>query len=70
MQNFMSGISGMMPGGGGGAPDDGVPWWMKYAGKGAGITSGVGKRSNRLVMQKNAFKRVMKWGASLMSYMR
>lgn len=40
MQNFMS---NMMPAGGEGQPDDGVPWWMKYAGKGAGILSGIGK---------------------------
>jgi len=40
MQNFMS---NMMPGGGqnGAQPDDGVPWWMKYAGKVAGIVAGI-----------------------------
>lgn len=39
MQNFMSNV---MPGGGEAQPDDGVPWWMKYAGKAAGIVSGIG----------------------------
>ena len=34
-------MSNMMPGGGNsGAPDDGVPWWLKYAGKAAGILGG------------------------------
>ena len=51
MQNFMSNI---MPGGGGGGdgqaaqPDDGIPWYMKYAGKAAGICSGVGETSSLL----------------------
>ena len=36
----------MAPGGGGeggGGPQSDVPWWMRYAGKGAGIGGGVGK---------------------------
>ena len=42
MQNF---FSNMAPGGGGegGGPQSDVPWWMRYAGKGAGIGGGVGK---------------------------
>ena len=35
-------MSNVMPGGGEAQPDDGVPWWMKYAGKAAGIVSGIG----------------------------
>lgn len=40
MQNF---FSNMAPGGGGegGGPQSDVPWWMRYAGKGAGIGGGV-----------------------------
>jgi len=39
MQNFFSNLT---PGGGdGGGPQDGLPFWMKYAGKAAGILSGV-----------------------------
>jgi hypothetical protein len=26
-----------------GGQDDGVPWWMKYAGKAAGILGGLGR---------------------------
>ena len=45
MQNFMS---NMMPGGGQqGGVDDGVPWWMKYAGKAAGVVGGVGESGTR-----------------------
>jgi len=43
MQNMFSDVSGGGGGGGGqGAPgpNDDVPWWMKYAGKGAGIVGG------------------------------
>jgi hypothetical protein len=28
-----------------GVQDDGVPWWMKYAGKAAGILGGLGRSS-------------------------
>ena len=40
----MDAVKGFMfPGSGGpGAQDDGVPWWMKYASKSAGILGGVG----------------------------
>ena len=41
MQNFFSNLT---PGGGGdGGADSGMPWYMKGAGKGAGIVSGGGK---------------------------
>lgn len=41
MQNF---FSNMAPSGGGeGGPQSDQPWWMKYAGKGAGIGGGLGK---------------------------
>ena len=45
MQNFFSGMGG---GGGGEAgaapgPNDDIPFWMKYAGKGAGVVGGCGK---------------------------
>ena len=45
MQNFFSGMGG----GGGGedgaapGPNDDIPFWMKYAGKGAGVVGGCGK---------------------------
>lgn len=40
MQNFFSNLT---PGGGGddGAAQSGVPWWMRYAAKGAGIGGGL-----------------------------
>ena len=44
----MDKVKGMLfPGAGGGDDNsaDGVPWWMKYLGKAAGITAGVGRFS-------------------------
>ena len=42
MQNFFSNLG---PSGGGaeGGPQSDLPWWMRYAGKGAGIGGGLGK---------------------------
>lgn len=40
MQNFMNNFK---PNEANGAANDGVPWWMKYAGKGTGAAAGVGK---------------------------
>jgi hypothetical protein len=48
MQNFISNMKGGAAGGAGGASNDGVPWWMKYAGKGTGVVSGVGEEEDDL----------------------
>ena len=40
MQNFFSNLA---PSGGEEGPNSGAPWWMKYAGKAAGIGGGLGK---------------------------
>ena len=45
MKRKMDKVKGMMfPGAGGGEDNtaDGVPWWMKYLGKAAGILAGLG----------------------------
>ena len=39
MQNFFSNLTP----GGGGEEEGGLPWYLKWAGKGAGIISGGGK---------------------------
>ena len=46
MQSFFSNLAPNMGGGDGqGGANSDVPWWMRYAGKGAGIGGGVGKFS-------------------------
>ena len=42
MQNFVSNFKGSAEASGGPEAQE-VPWWMKYAGKGAGIVAGIGK---------------------------
>ena len=58
MQNL---FSDAMPGGGGGnqapGPNDDIPWWMKYAGKGAGVVGGLGKISNLNLFCQCHFKK-------------
>ena len=39
----MDKVQGFMFPNAGAGQDDGVPWWMKYAGKAAGIVGGIGK---------------------------
>ena len=56
MQNFFSNLT---PGGGGdgGGPQDGLPFWMKYAGKAAGIISGGGNNiSSSSILCNNYIK--------------
>ncbi len=36
-----------------GGQDDGVPWWMKYAGKAAGILGGLGRSSKLRKLRKS-----------------
>ncbi len=44
MQNFVSNLMPNKDSGGGGA-GDGVPWYMKYAAKVAGVVAGGGESS-------------------------
>ena len=42
MQNFFSNLGPSGGGGGEAGPQSDLPWWMRYAGKGAGIGGGCG----------------------------
>ena len=44
-KNMMSGGGDTAAGGGGGGGND-FPWWLKYAGKAAGVGAGIGKAAN------------------------
>ena len=53
MQNFFSNLA---PSGGEEGANSGAPWYMKYAGKAAGIGGGLGKCSIFQIIDKSSSK--------------